>query len=59
MSLFVPHAAAKIQQTNNKEEQKMEENTSFIPEIYIGENGNWFINNYDTGVPATGPKGEK
>lgn len=37
----------------------MEENASFIPEIYIGENGNWFINGYDTGVPATGPKGDR
>lgn len=35
----------------------MEENTSFIPEIYIGENGNWFINNYDTGVKARGDDG--
>ena len=25
----------------------------------IGENGNWFIGETDTGVPATGPKGEK
>lgn len=24
---------------------------------YIGENGNWFVNNKDTGVPATGPAG--
>ena len=35
----------------------MEENTGFIPEIYIGENGNWFINNYDTGVKARGDDG--
>lgn len=35
----------------------MEENTSFIPEIYIGENRNWFINNYDTGVKARGDDG--
>lgn len=25
---------------------------------YIGENGNWFVNNKDTGVPATGPAGQ-
>lgn len=25
---------------------------------YIGENGNWFVNNKDTGVPATGPSGQ-
>lgn len=25
----------------------------------IGENGNWFIGDEDTGVPATGPAGEK
>ena len=25
----------------------------------IGENGNWFIGETDTGVPATGPKGDK
>lgn len=25
----------------------------------IGENGNWWIGTQDTGVPATGPKGEK
>ncbi|EEG72129.1 hypothetical protein CLOHYLEM_07807, partial [[Clostridium] hylemonae DSM 15053] len=37
--------------------KRMEENTSFIPEIYIGENGNWFINNYDTGVKARGDDG--
>ena len=24
---------------------------------YIGDNGNWFIGDYDTGVPATGPRG--
>ena len=35
----------------------MEENKNFIPEIYIGENGNWFINNYDTGVKARGDDG--
>lgn len=35
----------------------MEENANFIPEIYIGENGNWFINNYDTGVKARGDDG--
>lgn len=35
----------------------MEENVNFIPEIYIGENGNWFINNYDTGVKARGDDG--
>ena len=35
----------------------MEQNTSFIPEIYIGENGNWFINGYDTGVKARGDDG--
>ncbi|WP_157039367.1 hypothetical protein [Dorea sp. D27] len=32
----------------------MEETTSFIPEIYIGENGNWYIGKTDTLVPATG-----
>ena len=37
----------------------MEETTSFIPEIYIGENGNWYIGKTDTLVPATGPKGDK
>ncbi|MDY5298019.1 MAG: DUF6273 domain-containing protein [Candidatus Enteromonas sp.] len=26
---------------------------------YIGENGNWWIDNSDTGVPATGQKGDK
>ena len=26
---------------------------------YIGENGNWWIGEVDTGVPATGPKGDK
>ena len=26
---------------------------------YIGENGNWYINDVDTGVPATGAQGEK
>lgn len=25
---------------------------------FIGENGNWWFDNVDTGVPATGPKGE-
>lgn len=35
----------------------MEQNTSFIPEIYIGENGNWFINGYDTGAKARGDDG--
>ena len=25
---------------------------------YIGENGNWFVNNEDTGIPATGPAGQ-
>ena len=25
---------------------------------YIGENGNWFVNNKDTGIPATGPAGQ-
>lgn len=25
---------------------------------YIGDNGNWFVNGQDTGVPAQGPKGE-
>ena len=35
----------------------MEETTSFIPEIYIGENGNWYINGYDTGVKARGDDG--
>ena len=35
----------------------MENNANFIPEIYIGENGNWFINNYDTGVKARGDDG--
>ena len=25
---------------------------------YIGENGNWWINSTDLGVPATGPKGD-
>ncbi len=25
----------------------------------VGKNGNWFIGNTDTGVPATGPKGDK
>lgn len=25
---------------------------------HIGENGNWFIGEHDTGVPARGPKGE-
>ena len=25
---------------------------------YIGENGNWYVNNKDTGVPATGPAGQ-
>lgn len=28
-----------------------------IPEIYIGENGNWYINGYDTGVKARGDDG--
>ena len=37
----------------------MEETTSFIPEIYIGENGNWYIGESDTQVPATGPEGDK
>ncbi|BDF35143.1 hypothetical protein CE91St62_32050 [Lachnospiraceae bacterium] len=36
----------------------MEETTSFIPEIYIGENGNWHIGESDTQVPARGPKGD-
>ena len=35
----------------------MKETTSFIPEIYIGENGNWYINDYDTGVKARGDDG--
>lgn len=35
----------------------MNETTSFIPEIYIGENGNWYINGYDTGVRARGEDG--
>ena len=35
----------------------MNETTSFIPEIYIGENGNWYINDYDTGVRARGEDG--
>ena len=26
---------------------------------YVGTNGNWFIGKTDTGVPATGPQGEK
>ncbi len=25
----------------------------------IGENGNWWIGEQDTGIPATGPKGDK
>ena len=37
----------------------MEETTSFIPEIYIGENGNWYIGESGTQVPARGPKGDK
>ncbi len=26
---------------------------------FIGENGNWWIGNVDTGIPATGPTGPK
>ena len=37
----------------------MEEKANFIPEIYIGENGNWYTGDTDTQVPATGPKGDK
>ena len=29
------------------------------PVIEIGENGNWFVNNVDTGVSASGAKGEQ
>lgn len=32
----------------------MNETTSFIPEIYIGEKWNWYINGYDTGIRARG-----
>ena len=32
---------------------------SEAPTPYIGENGNWWIGDTDTNVPATGPKGDK
>ena len=28
------------------------------PEVKIGENGNWFVDNVDTGIKAQGPQGE-
>lgn len=33
------------------------ENNIFYPEIYVGENGNWYVNNYDTGTKAQGEPG--
>lgn len=33
------------------------EANNYVPEIYIGENGNWFINGSDTGQPSRGPQG--
>lgn len=29
----------------------------FLLEVYVGENGNWFVGNADTNVPAAGPQG--
>ena len=29
-----------------------------MPDITIGDNGNWFVNEVDTGVKATGPQGD-
>ena len=37
----------------------MEENANFIPEIYIGENGNWFLGDTDTGVAPQAQKETK
>lgn len=35
------------------------ETDSTIKNIYIGDNGNWFINDIDQGVAATGPQGKE
>lgn len=34
------------------------EGTAVMPEITIGENGNWFVEGKDLGVPATGADGK-
>lgn len=36
-------------------QKQLEEQKQNAP--YIGENGNWYVNGQDTGVPAQGPKG--
>ena len=40
-------------------EYKKLETEGQIKNIYIGSNGNWFINDVDQGVAATGPQGDK
>lgn len=37
-------------------QKQLEEQKQNAP--YIGENGNWYVNGQDTGVPAQGPKGD-
>lgn len=41
-----------------RKEQKMEISNS-VTTAYIGANGNWYVNNEDTGVKAQGPSGHQ
>lgn len=56
----VPHdydaEIKKLQEEVAELQKQLEEQKQNAP--YIGDNGNWFVNGQDTGVPAQGPKGE-